>query len=391
MSDGIFTAETGLRSFEAGLQAISNDTSNLNTPGYKGSTVLFADLVGGDASGMLGGDGEGVTTLGTAVNFSSGQVQADGNPLDLAISGNGFFTLEDSKGNIHYTQDGQFKFDPTGTLVSSATGEKVMALNGSGNLVPITLGTLQTNPAQATKTVTFAGNLLSNATTTADTVGSVTVIDASGNTHTLSVNLAEVSGSTGSWNVTLTENGTQVGSSTSPLVFVSGTPQGNGTVSIQYTPAGGGAVIPLTLDFSKTTSNAAGTSSTLAFASQDGVTVGTLQSETFDSTGTLQLAYSNNQTVPGAQLALANFASPDDVKAISANEFEAKGSQNWQVGVAGSGVFGTIQSGSIEASNVDLSQEFSDLVIMQRGYQACSQVISTASDMLSSLFNMVVK
>ena len=390
MSDGIFTAETGLRAFESGLQAISNDSSNLNTPGYKGSTVLFADLVGGDGGEMLGGGGEGVTTTGTAVDFSAGQLQSTGNPLDLAISGDGFFTLEASNGAIHYTQDGQFEFNSSGTLVSSATGEKVMALDSSGSLVPITITGSQTNPAQATKTVTFTGNLQSTATT--DTVGSITVIDSAGDTHSLSLALTPVSATPGSWTATLTDGATTVGTGT--IEFANGEPvPGSDTLAFTYTPAGGTAM-PLTLDFSNgVTSNSAGTSSTLAFSSQDGFPVGTLsdQALTFNSAGILQLTYSNGQTVNGAQLALANFASPEDVTAISSNEFAAKSGQSLQVGVAGSGSFGTIQAQEIEASNVDLSQEFSELVIMQRGYQACSQVISTASDMLSSLFNMVVK
>jgi flagellar hook protein FlgE len=388
MSEAIFTAETGLRAFEAGLQAISNDSANLDTPGYKGSTVLFADLVGGGMSGGSEGTGDGVTTLGTAIDFSAGQMQSDGNPLDLAIDGDGYFTLRDADGNIHYTQDGQFQFNSSGTLVSTTTGEDVMAMGSGGSLVPITINSLQTNPASATSTVTFSGNLLSTATS--DTVSTVTVIDSAGNSHTLSLSLTAITATPGSWTATLTDGTTTVGTGT--IAFANGEPvPGQDTLSMTYTPAGGTAQ-PLELDFSSgVTSNSAGTASTLAVASQNGFTSGTLTGESFDGTGTLNLTYSNNQTAKGGQLALATFSSPDDIVALKSNEFAAKGGQGWQAGVAGAGSFGTIQSGEIESSNVDLSTEFSNLVIMQRGYQACSQVVSTASDMLSSLFNMVVK
>lgn len=397
MSDGIYTAETGLTAFEAGLQSISNDTSNMNTPGYKGSGVLFADLVGGNGEGGTGEGGDGVTTVGTAINFSAGQLQSTGNPLDLAISGNGFFTLRDANGNIHYTQDGQFEFNSAGILISSATKEDVMALDSkTGTLVPISINDAQSNPASPTTKVTFSGNLFTGtgATPTAQTVGNITVIDKEGGSHTLSMTLTPVTGSTGVWTVTMTDpttGDTIAAASPGTVTFVGGVPSPTAdTVAMTYTLADGSSS-QFTLDFSSNvTSNSAGTSSTLAFASQDGFPVGSLTGESFDSTGTLVFSYSNNQTKNGPQLALANFSSPNEVEAISSNEFAAKG-QGWQVGVAGTGTFGTIQSGQIEGSNVDLSQEFSNLVIMQRGYQACSQVISTASDMLSSLFDMVVK
>jgi flagellar hook protein FlgE len=136
------------------------------------------------------------------------------------------------------------------------------------------------------------------------------------------------------------------------------------------------------------TSNNSGTSSTLAVAQTDGHAAGILTGETFDSTGTLTLSYSNGQTTKGGQLALATFTSPDDLAAISSNEFTLAAGGAAQVGVAGAGAFGTVQSGEVESSNVDLSSEFSALVVMQRGFQASSEVISTASDMLSKLFDI---
>src|SRR5262249_27537572 len=117
-------------------------------------------------------------------------------------------------------------------------------------------------------------------------------------------------------------------------------------------------------------------------SSTDGYASGELTGATFDADGTLNLKYSNGQTTKGASLALARFTSIDNVRSAGDNTFEAVDPSTWEVGTAGKGAFGAIKSGVVEISNVDLSSEFSDLVIMQRGYQASSQVVSTANEML---------
>ena len=391
MIDSINIAESGLLGFEAGLRTISNNTANLNTPGFKSSSTEFTDLfysdssLESDGSPGVGEFGYGLDTVGTTLNFTPGQQTSTGDPLDVAENGQGFFVLKNADGELHYTKDGEFKFDSSGTLVSATTGETVMGLDANGNLVPITLTNEGTDAPKATTTVTFTGNLSS--TTTSDTVNNVTVIDAAGTTHTLSVELTAVNGQAGEWNVALMDGTTQVGTGT--ISFNSGSiVSGSSKVSLTYTPSGGQAM-PLTLDFSSNvTSFDSGTSSTLAFAQQDGFASSSLTGQSFDSTGTLILAYANGQTQKGPQLALAQFASPDQVESIGANEFAAQGSSGWTIGTAGAGQFGTVAGGEVEGSNVDLSTEFSNLVVMQRGYQACSQVISTASDMLGTLFGI---
>ncbi len=392
MLDSIYIAMTGLHGYEEGLRVISNNTTNMNTPGFKGATLQFSDLFysngglggrsGGHASSQLG---FGLNTVGTVLNFQQGQFQNTGNDLDVAVNGQGLFVLKAADGKIHYTRDGQFKFDTRGNLISSATGEQVMGLDAAGSLTAISIADLRTSAAKATSTVTFSGNLSS--TSTGQTVGSITVADAAGSNHTLSAKLAPVSGKSGSWSVTVLDGTTTVGSGT--IAFINGRPDpANAKVSLTYTPSGQSA-IPLTLDFSgSVTSFDSGSQSTLAVASQDGFGAGSLTKATFDSTGTLALTYSNGQTAKGARLALGRFNSPDAVEAVGNNEFAAVDGRAWETGAAGSDAFGSIRSGMVEISNVDLSQEFSNLVIMQRGYQASSQVVSTANDMLTELFAM---
>ncbi len=396
MINSIAIAETGLQGYEQALQTISDNTANMNTPGFKGSTSQFSDLAfGGGATSngdtTFGQPGYGLRSLGTSFDFSPGQMQTTSNPLDIAVNGKGFFVTKDDKGNIHYTKDGEFKFDDSGTLVSTTSGEKVMGLSG-GTLVPITINGQQTSAPHVTSTIAFSGVLSTGQTS--DTVSGITVIDNSGASHTLSAQFTPVSGSAAgaatSWTVALLDGTTTVGTAT--LTFgAGGSPSGTAKLSYTYTPSGGTAV-PLTLDFSSGVSSFnAGASSTLAVASSDGYALGTLTGETFDSTGTLQLAYSNGQTVKNQQLALAQFDSPDQVAVAANNSFSAAGNQPWHLGVASSGIFGSLTSNEVEGSNVDLSREFSNLVIMQRGYQACSEVVSTASDMLTALFGMMPK
>ncbi|BCL94198.1 flagellar hook protein FlgE [Ralstonia pseudosolanacearum] len=392
MLDSIYIAMTGLHGYEEGLRVISNNTTNMNTPGFKGATLQFSDLFysngglggrsGGHASSQLG---FGLNTVGTVLNFQQGQFQNTGNDLDVAVNGQGLFVLKAADGKIHYTRDGQFKFDTSGNLISSATGEQVMGLDATGSLTAISIADLRASAAKATGTVTFSGNLSS--TSTGQTVSSITITDAAGSNHTLSAKLAPVSGKSGSWSVTVLDGTTTVGSGT--IAFINGRPDpANAKVSLTYTPSGQSA-IPLTLDFSgSVTSFDSGSQSTLAVASQDGFGAGSLIKATFDSTGTLALTYSNGQTAKGARLALGRFNSPDAVEAVGNNEFAAVDGRAWETGAAGSDAFGSIRSGMVEISNVDLSQEFSNLVIMQRGYQASSQVVSTANDMLTELFAM---
>ncbi|GAB7541616.1 flagellar hook protein FlgE [Cupriavidus sp. 8B] len=391
MLDSIYIAMTGLHGYEKGLRVISNDTANMNTPGFKRSSLQFSDLfyssgnTGGQNGQYAGQFGFGLNTLGTVLNFQQGQMQNTGNDLDVAVDGQGLFVLKGEGGSVHYSRDGQFKFNTDGDLVSTTTGERVMGLDATGSLSAISIASLKTSAAKATSTISFSGNLSSTATS--QTVGSVTVIDAAGSTHSLSVKLVPVTGNTGSWTVTLQDGTTTVGTGT--IGFINGQPDpAHATVSVSYTP-GGQAAIPLTLDFSNNvTSFDSGSQSTLAVASQNGVGPGNLTKATFDGTGTLILTYSNGQTAKGSRLALGRFNSPDAVASVGDNEFEVVDGRAWETGAAGNQGFGSVRSGMVEISNVDLSQEFSDLVIMQRGYQASSQVVSTANDMLTELFAM---
>jgi flagellar hook protein FlgE len=403
MLDSIFIGMSGLMGYSRGLRVIANNTANINTPGFKGAALQFGDLfyANGPASGSFGNAGpnqlgQGLTTYSTSLDFSQGELRQSGNDLDLAVDGQGLFTLKDKDGNIRYTRDGAFKFDDDGFLVSRTSGAKVMGYDDKGSMVEITLSGLRTNDPKPTTTVKFTGKLSHDTAATptrTKTLTDVVVKDAAGANHSLTVEFKQLPRTNDSdaqirWEVTVKDAAATVGTGT--LVFVNTLiDPSSSKIVINYMPAGS-TEIPITLDFGSDRRSLPGTASEsdLSVASVDGYAAGDLTQATFDADGAINLKYSNGQTTKGAHLALARFTSVDNVRSAGDNMFEPVDQSTWETGRAGSGAFGAIRSGVVEISNVDLSSEFSDLVIMQRGYQASSQVVSTANEMLQELFSL---
>lgn len=387
MLDAIHIGVSGLLGYQQGLRVIANNTANLNTPGYKSSTLQFADLFYARSSG--GGTaqlGHGLDTTGTHLNFRPGDLRQTGNDFDLAVDGNGMFMLRTADGQTRYTRAGQFDFDAKGFLVHRGDGSKVLGRDASGGLVEISIAGMRVSPGRPTTTANFTGNLSS--TLPEYTVEGLKVFDALGQEHTLSLKFtSQAPESPGSWHVELFDGATSVGSS--EIVFVDGRATlATSMLTFSYAPPGRAAQL-LSFHFgADATSFASGGLATLAMTSQDGYGPGNLSGVGFDETGTLVASYGNGQTTRGARLALGRFGSADAVRALGGNLFAATGNGEWQTGVAGEGGFGAVKAGVLEGSNVDLSREFSELVVMQRGYQASSQVISTANDMLQELFGM---
>jgi flagellar hook protein FlgE len=390
MLDSIFIGMTGLNGFSKGLKVIANNTSNMNTPGFKSSTVQFTNLYyGQDSDGNLGQGqaafGHGLGGLSTSINFATGELRQSGNPLDLALDGGGFFTLKMKDGSFRYTRAGSFSFNADGVLIEKSSGAEVMARSDKGELGRISVDGMRTNPAKATTAVTFSGNLYTG--TTEQTVSGVKVIDMAGGEHNLSAKFTADATPAGSWTVTLSDAGVTVG--TAKLVFAGGTPNAaSQKLNFTYTPPGLSPMVVSLAFGTDVTSYADGTRSTLTVAKQDGYSVGTLTGVSFDAGGQVVMNYTNGQQVKGSRLQLARFQSDDAVVAEGDRLFASTNDNAWITGYAQQPGFGAVKSGSLELSNVNLSSEFSDLVIMQRGYQASSQVISTANEMLQELFNM---
>jgi len=384
MFDTLFIGTSGLLGNAKGLKIVSNNLANVNTPGFKGSQLQFADLFE-QGGGVIAHDGhrepagQGVASLGARLNFRPGSDQSTGNALDQSINGNGMFTLR-RDGELRYTRAGDFQFDAKEVLTNGA-GDHVQALDANGKLVDITLGGLGRNAAKASATVKFSGNITTAvAVPPVDTtVNGVTVIDAAGTSHTLILTIKDAGG--GSYTVGAAD-------STAPAVVV-----GTGTIKFAAgAPVSGSDGFNLTylqqavkLDFSGVVAQGgpSGVSS-----SQDGYAAGVRTDQTIDSDGTIKVRYSNGQTAKGPRLALAQFVTESDLEQAGGGAFTKTRDGVVHYGYAGVDAFGTLTAGHREGSNVDLAEEFSNLIVMQRGYQAASHVISTANDMIQELFDM---
>ena len=396
----IFSGATGLLTFSKGLDVISNNVANLNTVGYKRNDLLFRDLfyrlqVGGQNSEQPGLSriGNGVTDGGTVTSFTQGEIQDTGNQTDVAIDGNGFFILRQN-GNTFYTRAGQFTFDDDGYLVSNALNGRVAGIDASGNLVDINISGLRTNPAQATASVSFFNNLSTGSTT--HTINDLEIIDSLGGQHTFTVTFTNNNAVTPrSWLVDVEDETATVITTGEEIRFqANGSPEvGFNEFSFTYQPTGASAT-DMTFSFGDpgsfagTTSFSSGTISNLAVEDQDGIGLGSLVDIAIDREGVLILNYSNGNEAQAGQLGLAWFDALQSLQQIGNGLFLVDDDQQPILSAAAAGVMGEIVGGGVEISNVELSQEFTDLIIVQRGFQASSQVVSVANEMLQQLLDL---
>jgi flagellar hook protein FlgE len=392
MLGAIYTGLSGMNAFSQGLQTISDNVTNLNTVGYKANTTSFSDLYsfgGGGLSFSSGaGDtaGSGVRFNKPAVDFSEGQLQQTGGDLDLAIQGSGFLVLQ-KDGGAYYARTGKFAVGEDGYIALEGGHYKLAVLDANHQPTAVNVDAKRTSAPTATTKVVFADNLSSGATTA--TVSSIKVYDANGAQHVWQVSLAPV-GTTapGSWTATVTdETGATVGSGT--IGFLGGAPDpAHAQITIATTPTNAPA-LSVILDFSQgVTSYSSGTTSTLRVGSSDGKAAGTLTTVTVDDTGQIKLTYTNGATDVAGAVALADFRDPQELARIGSGLFTDKGHGPMQLVASGQNGVGTLVSKQLEGSNVNLSQEFGNLILIQRGFQASSQVVSVANDMLQQLFGI---
>jgi flagellar hook protein FlgE len=397
MFESIYVGLTGLMSFSRQLTVLGNNVSNLNSTGFKASQLEFSDLMyarhpGGNSNASLQ-LGAGVDAGATYVQFTQGALRDTGNPSDLAINGNGFFVLR-ADGKSVYTRAGNFEFDADGFLVSRTNRARVAALSG-GALQDFSIARLRATPAQATSVVRLVDNL-----STGDTSHELTatLFDASGTSRDLTLAFTNNNGvEPRSWLVEVRDAAGSVLAKGEVRFNGDGSPaEGFNKLAFQLAPAGVPAT-QVTLDFGEpgsfagSTEFSAGTDSTLRVASQDGFAAGALTGTQFGADGVVVASYSNGRTAKGPQLALAFFESPQSLEEAGAAMFENRSGQRVELGAPQAGLFGALAAGSLESANVDLAQQFSELIITQRGYQASSQVISAANDMLQQLFDIKAK
>ncbi len=401
MMRSMFAGVTGLRNHQIRMDVIGSNIANVNTIGFKASRVNFQEafsqtIKGASApSGSRGGTnpqqiGLGMTIAGVDVLHTQGNLQPTGLMTDLAIERNGFFILRDASG-FCYTRAGNFDLDAEGYL-TAAGGRRVqgwMAQNGifgeknQNTLTNLRIPVGEVIGARATANMTMANNIDSREPVGTTLVRTIDVYDSLGNSHYLVITFEKTDVNEWSWKA---EWGPDVVGSGSLQFTTEGKLSTALGDQISFTPEGANQV-EITVDFSRITQCASGSS--VAVIDRNGNTMGTLEGFTIDSSGVITGVYSNGLTERLAQVGLAAFANPGGLMKRGENTYEASNNSGIpQIGEAGTGGRGTVAPGALEMSSVDLSLEFTSMIVTQRGFQANSRIITTSDEMLQELVNL---
>ena len=390
-------ALTGLQADSVALNTIGNNLANLNTTAFKGQTTTFEDLfyqnVGTTGSGNTLQVGVGTRVSGTSSNFSQGSLTTTSTSTDIALNGIGFFVVD--RGNTQsLTRAGDFQLDASGNLLTTS-GESVMgygATNGiinlNGGLVPIAMPVGATEGAHATQNLSMTTSLDAGAPTGTTFASQAKLFDSLGKSHIATVTYTKASPSTWNYSIALPpgdETGTPV-NNTGTLTFDSsgrlvgpssnvtgvsfpGLVDGASDLSFSYNLYGTSGVPLVT--------QTAGTSNTSA-TNQDGFSSGAYQGFSVDGQGIVSATFSNGHKEAVGQIAVALVANPDGLTRAGANDYAlTDASGTLTVGTGGIGGRGTVEGEALEESNVDISAEFSDLIVAQRAFEANSKTVTT--------------
>ncbi|EON3356716.1 flagellar hook protein FlgE [Yersinia enterocolitica] len=399
-------ANTGLSAVTEQLNTISNNIANSGTKGFKSGRTEFASMYA--QSQPLG---VAVSGVSQSIN-KSGSLDKTGINTDLAISGGGFFVVKDSSGDTAYTRAGMFNTDNNGNLLSSS-GMKLQGYpaDAAGNLQTGVITDLQINnaglAAKATGKIALAANLQSSATAVPTATAfdpakkdsynfmeQTTVYDSLGNKHSLvHYFIKQAPGATStSWNVKYALDGAITAPATGhTLTFDTSGKLTNTTPLAPLTGQfgqSGVANYDIAVDYTGTTQfdDAFAT----ATKKSDGYTAGIKNGERIEGDGSVYATFSNGERMLQGKLVLANFANPNGLATKNGTTWSETGKSGAALlGAPGSGLLGNIETGALEASNVDLTAELVGLMTAQRNYQANTKIISTNDSMMNALFQVL--
>ena len=388
MFGAIYIGLSGLTAYSSGFKAVSNNVSNLNTTGFKSANVSFSDITGTGSNGGLeygygfGGGGHGVGLNSATINFAQGELRQTDRDLDLAIDGNGFFVLQDGN-QTYYARTGSFSVNDEGFIVLNGTNYRLAVLDDSGRPVSLNIDNSRTNAPVATDKISFADNLSSTATSYK--LSDIKVYNASGAESVWTVDFTRAEAVPNVWSVKVTNAaGTVIG--TKELKFANGLVDPT-TANLLFEDAAQG--LSVTFDFSANVrSFSSGSVSTLRAAKVAGHATGTIARLAVNQDGELEITYSNDEKKELGAIAIADFRDPQRLEQRSNGLFVSDDYGQQQLLAASDTRVGSILSRRIEASNVDLSGQFGDLILIQRGFQASSQIISASNDMIQQLFGI---
>jgi flagellar hook protein FlgE len=410
---------TGLRNHTTMMDIIGNNVANINTIGFKSSRVTFGELFSQTLRGATqnttttGGTdpvqvGLGASIMSIDTIFSQGVIEATGNNSDLAIDGNGFFVVKQGEKTL-YTRAGSFALDSTGTLVMKGTGAIVQGkLADSTGVIPpgaglegITIDSSVKSAPKATDTVKFSGNLdASGATYVPASAGppavaesgekvsaTVSVFDSLGNKHAMTLTLTK-NATANKWDYDLAnETGTSVGSGSLTFNADGSIDTGSPAMIPAITLANGADKLNLSLDLS-TLTQTQGTS-TATPREVSGYGSGEMSGWSIDQNGFITANFTNGQLMKLGQIVLAEPNNPSGMTKMGDGLFDlSPNSGSAAIISPGAESSSRILPGSLEQSNVDLPEEFTNMIIAQRGFQANSRVITTSDEILNEVVNL---
>ena len=393
------TALSGIQAASADLGIIGNNIANAATTGFKSSRAEFADV--------YTSIGQGVRLQTAAQQFSQGNIAFTENPLDLAISGKGFFQLDNS-GSTVYSRSGNFKLDANGSVVNNE-GYSLLARQAAsdgtitGAVAPLQLSNayISANPTAALSSginfdarETETDSSWSLIAGVPDTIGynsstTTTIYDSLGNDHTIALYFSKLDPVTNpnQWNVRTLIDG--VLEDTTPVTFnTDGSYNAPANIPITFDPGGGAAAgQSFVMDLSASTQY--GSDFAVTSLNQDGYTAGQLLGVDVDKTGIVFARYSNGQSQTVAQVVLANFANKQGLKPIGDTAWvETFSSGSPVVSEPGTAGLGLLQSSALEQSNVDLTAELVNMIVAQRNFQANAQTIQAEDTVTQSIINL---
>ncbi|HXF99833.1 MAG TPA: flagellar hook protein FlgE [Bacteroidota bacterium] len=406
----LFSGISGLRNHQVMLDVIGNNISNINTIGFKGSRALFAEMFSQARlsayrpTGENGGVNPQQVGLGASIGaiqslFTQGNLEGTGSPTDLAVSGVGFFVVRRG-GREYLTRVGNFTFDAAGNMVLPSNGAILQGrLADPDGTIPVDAPITNLRfafdrkaPARATTTVKLVGNLDSGTAVNGTVQTTFQVYDSLGVQHSITVTFTKTSANNWTWDAVLTGTTTSIGNGalvfdgTGTLVSSTGTP-------IAFTPTNGANPVSVTLNagtpnqFGGITQTSG--SSLVSMRDQDGYASGTLESILVEKDGKVQGKFSNGTTITLGQIILAELNNPGGMYREGDGLYSVTGnSGNAAYVIAGEGSSSEIVSGVLEQSSVDLAEEFTRMIVAQRGYQSNARIITVTDEILQETINL---
>jgi flagellar hook protein FlgE len=399
-------ALSGLNASQADLNVTANNIANTQTNGFKGSRTEFADLFAVSLQGTSNNaSGNGVRVAAVTQQFAQGNIEFTDSNLDLAISGSGMFILSDS-GALAYSRAGAFQMNRDGYVVNSNQQRlqvyPPLAAGGfnTGGLADLRLVSTDSAPS-ATSNVEYVLNLPANAAVPPIAVfdpndpnsfnqaTSLTLFDSLGATHTGTMYFNKTA-NPNEWQARLYIDGTAVGGAQTLQYSNTGlltAPVGGQVPFPAYTPTTGAAPMTVNVDLAQSTQF--GGNFSVNSVSQDGFTTGRLIGIDIDETGIVQARFTNGNSQPLGQVAIANFANPQGLQQLGNTQWAETFSSGQALrGQAGNSGFGLVQSGALEGANVDVTEQLVQMITAQRNFQANAQMISTADSITQTIINL---